>query len=269
LFTNSTLISSEELETYVERLNVSPALTAFDDPLVSVRFDDADEAVDALASALDEAGIEFVINRHLEFDPHELESASVLRMIVTTAERELRSARESSFDDTHRSTCANQTLVVDPGALPERQQICRSMLGEIFVTQPIKLALQQAGAKNDFTTVKSKHTKQQLPWFRLDPALTMPPLPPDTPGLVRLNRSSDDEQGYFQSLERPLQLSYGEASLKQVTGLAKTRELFGVSTSVEHRGAQPLILVAQSAYQRLRAMEPDEVEFEPVLALVS
>lgn len=251
-------------------------------------FDADDPQLDNLRQALRAARVKWSERCEHVYADSELRAAPLLLFSVSTGHRDLGWRPREAFDwSTGCPRCgagARQVtpLRITPGGhwhrgLPRKGLICQTLDQEYLVTGPLYEALANAGLVGlELLQVRSSKD-QPLPWWQIVPRHEMPPMAPETRGIVP-GRDADGrpQQGcvqcgrdnHFATLKEPMQIAYrrsqfGTAPLPDVT---QTYECFGLSGLEEERylAARPHVLVSPRVLDIFRKLKVRAGHFVPV-----
>jgi hypothetical protein len=260
-------------------------------------FDSRDPRLERLREILQERGVDWIERRDAKYTEAELRSSPLLALWVIRNPVRGGGGRwgtEYDFSDAcvECGAGAVQTspLVLAAKAVPTTGQIAETCAREILVAQPLTEALREAKVSGlELRQAIAYRTHEPLSWWQIISTHGMPPVAPETQGLVRescwtgisplctfpppCRRCSRD--GHYRTIAEPLRVVYRrtDIDLAAVPDVAHTRELFGHSVracdptkKIFPGYAQPLILIKQKIFTIFRQLKVrrGHLQFDPV-----
>jgi rRNA maturation protein Nop10 len=235
-----------------------------------------------LRTALTEEGLTWLERREHLYTEAELWAAPLLELIVRVAEKGRGGPTYGTQYDLSQAcpqcgTGAVQIspLVLAPVEIPKTGAIFQTFHSEMLVAPMLAQALKEAGVTGlTLGEVRSK-AGRPLPWVQLLSTTELPPMAPQTRGIIRGTGPDSPcpgcgRDGYFHTTKWPSEIAYATSQVTPdpLPDVVHTYERFGRSWLREpfeqSRFAQPLLLVKPKVYDIFKRQKVRRVEFHPV-----
>lgn len=163
-------------------------------------------------------------------------------------------------------------LILKTGDLPAKAKVAVTNDSEILFQETVVQELLDSGFPQDvLNAVQASKENTPLPWRQLHPLADLPPMSPETRGIVREDGCPNcGRDGYFSDGEHPIVIQYdiNDLDLNGLPPVVATWERFGNSQLrfpiEESHFAPPLIIVKQKIYQILRSLRLRGLDFTPI-----
>ena len=247
----------------------------------SVRIDGHDPRLSGLLARLEEKRITVSMKRDHVHTLEELMHAPLVWLCVTRAAVDDGGPMRGTQYDMS-SACARcgtgatqaSPLVIRSGKLPKANgaHVCSTMDDDILVSRKLADTLQRHGVSGlNLREVLSTLKREPLGWWQILPDYEMPPLAPETRGIVREDPCpACDRDGYFHAGDIPVEMAYRkrEVDIDHLPDCVRTYERFGNSRLktpfAESHLAAPLLLFKPVVCEIFNAMGIKGVRFVPV-----
>lgn len=163
-------------------------------------------------------------------------------------------------------------LFLKSGDLSEKSKVAATEDGKILFQEATAKKLIEGGFPQDsLGEVRDAEDNETLPWRQLRALAELPPMLPETQGIVKEDGCPKcGRDGYFHDVRRPIEIRYdiSEADLKNLPAVVETWERFGYShlsdRSEESAFASPLLIIKQEIYRLFQRLKIKGLEFIPI-----
>jgi len=247
---------------------------------VRLCLDEGDARLAKLNAILNEEDISPFTRREHIYTRKELRSASYLELSFVVRERSIARLYREQFDFTHacaRCGCGArqvQPLRISAGGLPKSGLICQTDECVKLVAGKIHDALRAMDLKSLLLMKVESLDGRKLDWFQLVATETLPPIAPETKGLIRDTSLQAcplcGRDNHFHTATHPLELAYRQSDLAGVAPFdaAYTYECMGIGAikaRFEHSHiATGMLVVSQRVLCVFQDLKVRGVQFVPV-----
>lgn len=247
----------------------------------SVKIDGHDPRLSGLLARLEEKRIAVSTKRDHIHTQDELMRAPLVWLCITRAAVDDGGPTRGTQYDLSAAcprcgTGATQTspLIIRAGKLPkaEDRHVCNTLDDDILVSGELADALRRRGISGlNLREVRSSPQREPLGWWQILPDYEMPPLAPETQGIVREGPCpACDRDGYFHEADIPIEMMCRreDVDIGSLPDCVRTYERFGNSRLktpfAQSRFAAPLLLFKPVVCELFHAMGVKGVRFVPV-----
>jgi len=248
--------------------------------LFAGNFTEDDPRLERLLDLINAEAIESFSRREIVYTTGELFDAPLLEFSLRSAERDIEKPIAEQFDfSSGCPICHSWSKQIGPARLlasgpPKRATAFQTTNNNYYVAEPVRDALAEAHV-NGLELRQVVSTKANLlPWWQMIPKYEMPPMAPETRGIVRDNDlplcSECHRDGHAHEADEPTLITYRRSQLggNALPDAALTYECFGI-TGFDVNGyvAHGRMLISPRIYKVFKALAIRQLRFEPVTIL--